>query len=59
MRKATIAAAYEFIVAMEGQSDDAVTLALQKEFFFSSTSNYLDVKDFVQTTRKLRRTSDD
>lgn len=53
MRKPTYEEVYNFIIAMKGQSDDTVTLALRKEFAFNSKSTYLDVKDFVQVTRKL------
>ncbi len=55
MKKATIEATYSFIMAMEGQSDDSVTLALQKEFAFKSSATYSHIKDLVQVIRKLKK----
>ena len=55
MIKATIAAVYEFIISREGQSDDSITLALQKEFAFRSGTTYCLIKDLVQTVHKSRK----
>ncbi|KKM99707.1 hypothetical protein LCGC14_1145130 [marine sediment metagenome] len=52
MKKPTYEEVYKFIVARNPWSDDSVTLALRKEFAFSSKTTYLDVKDLVQITRK-------
>ena len=58
MRKPAYEEVYKFIVARNSWSDDSVTLALRKEFAFSSKITYLDVKDLVQTTRKWKGRND-
>ena len=55
MIKATVKNIYEFIVGMEGQSDDTVTLALQKKFIFTDKATYGHIKSLVQVIRKLKK----
>ena len=58
MRKPSYKEVYKFIVARNLWSADSVTLALRKEFAFSSKITYLDVKDLVQSTRKWKGRND-